>query len=163
MATPGSARADNTTTIALRLAIFMIAPLQSSEAAIPASDRFSTRIVNSERFRQQKNTRYGRGRIADRRLKLFQFRASWTLRPSLIPYSGADPGAPYPRLQLSPVDLAATEQGITSLSSTHPVTGNHCLSSIRDSQRLPNRLKARFLNRQNTVSTAIYGFPALFR
>jgi hypothetical protein len=24
-------------------------------------------------------------------------------------------------------------------------------------------LKARFLNRQNTVSTAIYGFPALFR
>ena len=28
---------------------------------------------------------------------------------------------------------------------------NHCLSSICDSQRLPNRLKARFLNRQNTI------------
>jgi hypothetical protein len=34
---------------------------------------------------------------------------------------------------------------------------DHCLSSICDSQRLPNRLKARFLNRQNTISTAIYG------
>ena len=37
------------------------------------------------------------------------FRASWTLRPSLMPYSGAGPGAPHPALLLTPVDLGATE------------------------------------------------------
>src|SRR5690348_12631574 len=50
-------------------------------------------------------------------------RASWTLRPSLIPYSGAA-GPLHPGLQLRPVDLAAAEQGITSRSSAHPLTGS---------------------------------------
>jgi hypothetical protein len=45
--------------------------------------------------------------------------------PSLVPYSGARPGAPYPPLQLGPVDLGATK-------------GSHaCRQRIRSPEPLP--------------------------